>query len=230
MEPSDGELLERWQTGDTASGEALFERYYDLIERFFLNKVAGGVQDLVQETFTRCVESKERIRDNDRFRMYMFAIAYNVLTGYLRERYRSDRAIDLSEVSVCDVAPGPGSVIAQRREHRLLIEALRNIPVDDQVILELHYWEQLTTAEMAEVIGIPTGTARGRLQRARTRLEEAMQRLAGSADDLASTLAQLDDWAAQCREQLGYRPDSGDRGGEPAAATSSARARRPASV
>lgn len=202
MEPSDGELLTRWRAGDTASGEALFERYYDVVERFFLNKVSGGAQDLVQETFIRCVESRERIRDNDQFRLYLFGIAYNVLSAHLRERYRGDRAIDLGEVSVCDLAPGPGSLVARRREHRLLIEALRNIPVNEQVILELHYWEQLTTNQMADVLGIPIGTARGRLQRARTRLEEVMQRLAESPQDLASTLARLDDWAAECRERL----------------------------
>jgi RNA polymerase sigma-70 factor (ECF subfamily) len=207
MEPSDGELLEQWRAGDAVSGEALFERYYDMVERFFLNKIGSGVQDLVQETFMRCVESRERIKDNDRFRMYMFGIAYNVLSGHLRERYRGDRAIDLSEVSVCDVAPGPSSLVANRREHRLLIEALRNIPVEDQVILELHYWEQLSTHEMAEVIGIPVGTARGRLQRARAKLEEVMRRLAETPQDLASTLARLDDWAAECREQLGHRTE-----------------------
>jgi RNA polymerase sigma-70 factor (ECF subfamily) len=222
MEPSDGELLERWRSGDPISGEALFERYYDMVERFFLNKVASGVQDLVQETFMRCVESRERIRDNDRFRMYMFGIAYNVLTAHVRERYRNDRAIDLSEVSLCDIAPGPSSLVARRREHRLLIEALRSIPVDDQVVLELHYWEQLTTAEMAEVIGLPIGTVRGRLQRARSRLEAAMQRLAESPADLESTLARLDDWAAECRERIdAYRVD-------PALAATEAVARRPA--
>src|SRR5215468_3473998 len=102
MELSDGQLLEQWRSGDTESGEALFERYYDMVERFFLNKVGRGVEDLVQETFMRCVESRERIRDNERFRMYMFAIAYNVLSGHLRERYRSDQAIDLGESSICD--------------------------------------------------------------------------------------------------------------------------------
>jgi RNA polymerase sigma-70 factor (ECF subfamily) len=201
-EPSDGALLERWRAGDTASGEALFERFYDMVERFFLNKVSSNVQDLVQETFIRCVESRDRIRDNDRFRVYMFGIAYNVLSGHLRERYRGDRAIDFNEDSVHDLAPGPGSVVAQRREHRLLIEALRNIPVDDQVLLELHYWEQLTTHQMAEVLGIPVGTARGQLQRARSKLEEVMQRLAESPQDLSSTLARLDDWAAECRQRL----------------------------
>jgi len=208
MEQTDGELLERWRGGDTASGETLFERYYDMVERFFLNKVASGVQDLVQETFIRCVESRDRIRDDDRFRVYMFGIAYNVLSGHLRERYRGNRAIDFNEDSVHDLAPGPGTLMARRREHRLLIEALRNIPVDDQVILELHYWEQLTTNQIAEVLGIPIGTARGRLQRARTKLEEVMQRLAESPQDLSSTLARLEDWAAECRERLGsYRAE-----------------------
>jgi len=214
MDPSDGDLLERWRAGDTASGEALFERYYDMVERFFLNKVASGVQDLVQETFIRCVEGRDQIRDDGRFRVYMFGVAYHVLSAHLRERYRGNRAIDLSEVSVCDLAPGPGSVVAERREHRLLIEALRNIPVDDQVLLELHYWEQLTTHQMAEVLGIPVGTARGRLQRARTKLEEVMQRLAESPQDLTSTLARLDDWAAECRERLdSYRAEAGTGAG-----------------
>ncbi|HEX2688357.1 MAG TPA: sigma-70 family RNA polymerase sigma factor [Kofleriaceae bacterium] len=209
MEPSDGDLLERWRAGDTASGEALFERYYDMVERFFLNKVSDGVQDLVQETFIRCVESRERIQDNDRFRVYMFGVAYHVLSAHLRERYRGNRAIDFNEDSVCDLAPGPGTLVARRREHRLLIEALRNIPVDDQVILELHYWEQLTTQQMAEVLGIPVGTARRRLQRARSKLEEVMQRLAESPQDLSSTLEKLEDWAAECRDHLGsYRVEN----------------------
>jgi RNA polymerase sigma-70 factor (ECF subfamily) len=148
------------------------------------------------------VESRERIRDDDRFRSFMFAIAYNVLSAHLRERYRGGGAIDCSEVSVCDLAPGPGTLVAKRREHRLLIEALRNIPIDDQVLLELHYWEQLTTEQIAEVLAIPLGTVRGRLQRARARLEEVMGKLAESRDHLESTLTRLEDWAAECRQQM----------------------------
>jgi RNA polymerase sigma-70 factor (ECF subfamily) len=206
MEPSDGALLERWRAGDAAGGEALFEKYYPMVERFFLNKVTSGVADLVQETFIRCVESREKIRDDGRFRSYLFAIAYNVLSAHLRERYRGGGVLDTSAVSVCDLAPGPGTLVARRREHRLLIEALRNIPIDEQVLLELHYWEQLTTEQMAEALAIPVGTVRGRLQRARARLEEAMRHLAESPRDLTSTLERLDEWAAECRQRLdGYR-------------------------
>ena len=212
MELTDGELLERWRRRDSASGEALFERYYSSVERFFLNKVNDAVSDLVQETFTRCVENHEQIRDNRQFRLYIFGIAYNVLKAHLRERYRNGQALDADEVSVRDLEPGPATLVVRRREHRLLLEALRSIPIEDQAVLELHYWENLTTEGIACALDIPVGTARGRLQRARTRLEEAMQRLAGSPEELSSTMARLDDWAAECRERLdSYRE------GEPAA-------------
>jgi RNA polymerase sigma-70 factor, ECF subfamily len=202
MEPTDGELLEAWRAGDTALGEALFERYYDMVERFFLNKVGNAVQDLVQETFTRCVAGRERIRDNDQFRLYVFGIAYNVLNAHLRERYRGGEPLDASEASVRDLEPGPVTLVVRRREHRLLLEALRGIPVDDQVVLELHYWENLTTEQIAAALAIPVGTARGRLQRARVKLGEVMHRLIESPQELTTTVARLEDWARECRDHL----------------------------
>jgi len=196
----DGELLERWRNNDVASGELLFERYYNMVERFFLNKVGDAVPDLVQETFARCIKNHRKIRDNKQFRMYIFGIAYNVLKDHLRKRYRGGQPLN-TEVSVRDIEPGPSTLVARRREHRLLLEALRNIPIDDQVILELHYWENLTTEQIAEALDIPVGTARGRLQRARERLGEVM-RVAESLQDPTTTLACLEDWAQDCRKHL----------------------------
>jgi RNA polymerase sigma-70 factor, ECF subfamily len=201
MVPTDSELLERWRRGDPPAGEALFERYYDMVERF-LNKVSNAVKDLVQETFLRCVAGRERIRDNGEFRLYMFGIAYNVLRTYLRDRYRVGQECNIDNTSIRDLMPGPGTLVAERREHRLLLEALRDIPVDDQVVLELHYWENLTTDEIAASLEIPVGTARGRLQRARAKLSEAMTRLAESPQELTSTVERLDDWAKECRDHL----------------------------
>ena len=201
MGSTDAELLERWRAGDSDSGEELFERYYDLLERFFANKVNDAVRDLVQETFTRCVQNHDKIKDNQ-FRLYLFGIAYNVLKAHLRTRYRGPTPLDTSETSVYDVAPGPITLIVRRREHRLLLEALRSIPIEDQVILELHYWENVRTDEIAEVLGIPLGTARGRLQRARDKLGEVMQDLTDSQQDLTTTVANLEGWAKECRDHL----------------------------
>ena len=200
MEPTDAELLERWRAGDAESGEALFERYYHMVERFFLNKVSNAVPDLVQETFARCVKNREKI--TQQFRLYIFGIAYNVLKAHLRERYRGPQLLDDSQTSIRDLEPGPATLVVRRREHRLLLEALRSIPVDDQVMLELHYWDNLTTDEIAEALGIPAGTARGRLQRAREKLGAVMHRLTESSEDPTTTVACLEDWARDCRAHL----------------------------
>jgi RNA polymerase sigma-70 factor (ECF subfamily) len=208
MAPTDGNLLERWRAGDRGSGEVLFDRYYDLVERFFLNKVASAVQDLVQETFTRCVEGRDRIRGE--FRLYIIGIAYNVLKAHLRVRYRDGAAIDVEESAMRDMEPGPGpaTLLVQRREDRLLLEALRNLPIQEQVILELHYWENLTTDEIADALELPIGTARGRLQRARDKLGEVLHRITESPHELTSTLACLEDWARDCRKHLdSYRSE-----------------------
>jgi len=206
MEPTAGELLERWRANDAASGEALFDRYYSMVERFFLNKVGDAVTDLVQETFTRCVENRDKIRD--KFRLYIFGIAYNVLKAHLRARYRGGQPVDVHESSVRDVATGPLTLAVRRSEHRLLLEALRSIPIEDQVVLELHYWDNLTTDDIAEVLAIPVGTARGRLQRARDKLGDVMHSLTRSSHDLTTTVANLEGWARDCRDHLdSYRDD-----------------------
>ena len=48
-------VLTAWRAGDREAGEALFERHYASVERFFLNKVRQGVNDLIQSTFLACV-------------------------------------------------------------------------------------------------------------------------------------------------------------------------------
>ncbi len=205
--PSDADLLTAWRNGDAEAGEALFTRHYRSVARFFRNKIAGDrVADLIQETFVASVESRDRIRDDTRFSAYLLGIAYHVFCKHLRERYRRDDPDELDSVAIEDVDPTPPSVIAHAQEQRLLLEALRAISVNFQVVLELHYWENMSTVEIAAVLGIPTGTVRSRLDRARDALEAAMARIARSQELLESTLTRLDDWAARCGRDLAGIP------------------------
>jgi RNA polymerase sigma-70 factor (ECF subfamily) len=199
---SDAALLEAWRAGDTQAGEALFVRHYDTLARFFRNKVsADQVADLIQETLTTLVESRDRIADSSRFRAYMLCIAYRVFCKHLRGSYRAD-AVRLEELSVAELGTTPSSLIARAQEQRLLLEGLRALPVNYQVVLELYYWEELNTVEIAEVLGVPSGTVRTRLQRARDALEAELARLARSRELLDSTLTRLEQWAASCKQEL----------------------------
>ncbi len=211
LESNDAELLEAWRSGRSDAGEQLFRRHYDTIERFFVNKVgAERVADLVQETFVACVEARDRVADGSRFRAYLLTIAYRVFCRHLRSKYRTGANVDLEVLSVAAVEASPSSVAARAEEQRLLLEGLRAIPVNYQVVLELHYWEQLSTNEIAEVLGVPPGTVRSRLRRGRDALSAAMASIARSPSLLESTLTRLEDWANRCgRELLEREPDPG---------------------
>ena len=198
MAEIDAQLLVRWRAGDKSSGQALFERHYPAVAGFFRNKVEAESADLVQETFAACVAGRDAIRSGSSFRSYLFGIAHNVLRGHLRRRYRAGAEIDFEEVSVQDLRPGPSQLVVQKKEQRLLLEALRRVSVDDQVILELRYWESLKTKDIADVLGIPHPSARSRLRRAQERLEAALAQVE-SGPTLHSTLTRLEHWAEACR-------------------------------
>lgn len=202
---NDIELLERWRAGDNQAGNELFKRHFDSVWRFFDNKIDGDVDELVQTTFLACVKSRERFRAQSTFRTYLFAIARNELYGYLRRRRRDAENIDFGVTSLALLGTTPRSAVARGQEYQLLLAALYELPVEQQVLLELHYWEEMTPSELAEVFEIPPSTVRSRLLRARQSLREAMRKLAEHATaPLSSSDEHLDAWARSLRAKSGH--------------------------
>jgi RNA polymerase sigma factor (sigma-70 family) len=206
MAASDVELLEAWRGGDTRAGTELFERHFDAIYRFFRSKIDDAAEDLTQQTFLGCVRGKQVFRGDASFRTYLFTIARNRLYTHIRDRQRRDAVVEIGEQSVADLGlASPTGRIADHQEQRLLLLAMRSLPIDMQIALELHYWEGLSVREIAEVIETPEGTIKRRLQRARMQLDERIAELAESDALRKSTTTDFESWAAQLRASLGKR-------------------------
>jgi RNA polymerase sigma-70 factor (ECF subfamily) len=202
----DHELLAAWRAGDPDAGERLFERHYDAIARFFHNKAGEHAPDLIQRTFLLCIEAHSKLREDTRFRGFLFGIARNVLYDHFRRQRRHGARIDFGAHTVEDLGPTPTTVIAREQEIQLLLLALRKIPIDSQVILELYYWENMTARELASALEIPEGTARTRLRRARQLLDRQLQRLARSPRLLRSTVSDMDSWIVRIRQYFALAP------------------------
>lgn len=194
-------LLDRWCSGDKTAGNVLFMRYFASVYRFLQNKadVDGDVDDLVQETFLECVRGRDRFRRQSSFRTYLFAIARHILYGYWRRR-RGDRAsIDFDEISIASLSTSAGSRIARNEDRARLLEALRALPVEQQLLLELHYWEEFDRAQLAEVFDVEEATTRSRLFRAREALRE---RLDAAQTSRITSNHDFDEWARSLRPKL----------------------------
>jgi len=166
---SDFELLIRWHDGQPEAGAQLIERHFDALYRFFRNKVTDGVEDLVQSSFLGCLEGAERFRGDASFRTYLFRIARFQLYEFLRQKRRG-RCLDFTVSSLAALGTSPTGAVARNQQCRALGKALRALPVQMQIALELHYREGMTLAEIAEVQGVPLGTVASWIRRARVQL------------------------------------------------------------
>jgi RNA polymerase sigma factor (sigma-70 family) len=194
MDP-DLALLERWRSGERRAGEALFARHFDEIYRFFEHKVGGEADDLAQRTFLACVAAREQFRGQSSFRTYLFTIARHELFAYLRRLPRGEH-VDFDVISIAELGTSPSGRVGRSQKTAQLRAALTELPAEQQLILELHYWHELDAAALGEVLGATAATIRVRLLRARRSLKERLARLdpgvlaEAAGDPLAVSLSQ----------------------------------------
>ena len=182
--------LQRWRGGDQRAGEELCGRYFDEIHRFFQHKFPNEADDLTQQTFLACVRSRDQFLGQSRFRTYLFAIARNELYTRLR-RIPEFEHVDLEVSSLDELVSSPSSQLRRHEGLGQIRAALRRLPVEQQVLLELHYWHDLDAAALAELLGTSPGTIRVRLLRARRALRTQLGAVAVAgvvADPLTSSL------------------------------------------
>jgi RNA polymerase sigma-70 factor (ECF subfamily) len=200
--PSDFELLEAWRGGDRTAGNALFDRYFEALYRFFRNKVDDAPEDLVQQTFLALLQAKDGFRGESSFRTYLFVAARSKLYNQLERRRREGGVIDWTSTSCADLGVSPSGLVDAREQQVLLLNALRRLPVDLQIALELYYFEQIRGPELAEILGVPEGTARSRIRRGLELLREGLEQLSRSPADVESTMGDLDGWADATRQAM----------------------------
>lgn len=144
------------------------KRHFDTVWRYFRGKVDDGVDDLIQETFLRCQTWQARVAAADSPRAYVLAIARSVLVA----RMGRHRPFDPARSSMAASLPSPSAVVAEHERSTHLAAHLRALPFELQEILELYYWEHVRGRELASALGIPEGSMRTRLRRAREALRE----------------------------------------------------------
>lgn len=102
------------------------------------SRTGSDIDDLIQDTFLACVRSRGQFRRQSSFRTYLFTIARHELYRYLKQRHGQD--LDVNEMSIQDLGTSPTGKIARSEKYKLLLIALRSLPVEQQVMLDLHYW------------------------------------------------------------------------------------------
>lgn len=211
----DFDLLTQWRDGDKAAGNRLVRRHFSSVYRFFRSKLDDKVEDLTQQTFLAMAEGRERFRGDGSFKAYLFGIARRQLMLTFRSRYRAGKVFAPAEHSVQDLVPGldpsPSHLAANAQTQRVLLAALRTIPLDFQMVVELHYWEGMSVTEIAEAMGTAPGTVKSRLHRARNLLQERIDQAAEGS----LVVTNSDDLGRWVQSMQGHLGPPGDPDGDP---------------
>jgi RNA polymerase sigma-70 factor, ECF subfamily len=176
-ESSDEQLMVDFSQGSSDAFSDLFARYKQPIFGFFWRRVADRAQaeELEQETFVAVIRAAPRYEQSAQFRTYIYAIALKILRAYRRKA--AFRATFLGTPPE-HLEPTEESAV----DTRLIIrEALQGLEPMDREILLLREFEQLSYAEIAELLKLPVNTVRSRLFRARTALRALLQENAPSS-------------------------------------------------
>jgi RNA polymerase sigma factor (sigma-70 family) len=170
---TDGTLIERSARGRPDAFVEVVQRHEVAVHGFLARRAGHQVaDDLLGEVWVRAFAARGGYNPaHDDARPWLYGIARNVLRAHWRVRRDAGHAAAGDAVDPWDdvVAQLDSAVRAQA-----LIPALRALPAAERDVLLLVAWEQLTPAEAAVVLGVPQGTARSRLHRARAALRPVL--------------------------------------------------------
>jgi RNA polymerase sigma-70 factor (ECF subfamily) len=141
------------------------------------------------------VRARAQFRCDSSFKTYLFTIARNELHNHLRTKARKLDRLDFEVSSILDLASSVGTKLARSEEHRLMLASLQQLPVEQQTLLELHYWEGVDIAGLSAIFEVSAQTMRARLYRARNALRSLLTEVA--PPEALHTDETMDAWVQQ---------------------------------
>ncbi len=178
----DDALITRVRDGDQGAFAALIERHkrmvYNLAYRLLGN--APDAEDAAQETFLRAYTRLATYVPDGRFGAWLGAICSHWCIDTMRARGRRVQTVALGRVPECERfvsrIDGPEDVALQGAGRDEMRRWLADLPASYRTVLVLRYYQELSYAEIAEVLGEPISTVRMRLFRARNQLSAIVAR------------------------------------------------------
>jgi RNA polymerase sigma-70 factor (ECF subfamily) len=178
-------LIERSREGDIAAFDQLVRKY----ERSVFNtayRLSGSyddASDIAQEAFVRAWNNLKSFRGDAAFSTWLYRIVTNIfLDERKRKKNRQHRSLeeerDLDESSVTrqyeDPSPGPQDIAEGEERRRILEQAISSLPDNQKAMVVLYHTQGLAYEEIAEITGLPMGTVKSRLNRARLALRDRL--------------------------------------------------------
>jgi RNA polymerase sigma-70 factor, ECF subfamily len=181
----DQALIRRCQRGDVEAMNELIQAYQKHVFNlaFRLSGNYDDAQDIAQEAFIRVFNSINSFRGEANFSTWIYRIVTNVfLDERKKQRVRDhgslDEYLELEDSSVArqieDPNPGPEASVEQRERNEVVGQAVLALPENQRVMIALYHFQGRSYEEIADIMHLPIGTVKSRLNRARLALKDKL--------------------------------------------------------
>ena len=162
---SDEQLMQRAARGSDRAFEELYNRHARRLQGFFTRRLGTDsdlAADFAHDTFLRLYAARDTYREGSSFRAWLYTIAYNLCKNHHRHKFAF---VSGEDENLADDASIEVELDVQRL-HDALREVLRNLPEPYAMLFSLHYEEELTIPQIAQITSLPEGTVKSRLHKA----------------------------------------------------------------
>jgi RNA polymerase sigma-70 factor (ECF subfamily) len=194
IQPTDEELISRFQMGDAYAFDVLVRRYKDPLLNFIFRFIGDMVEaeDIVQETFYRVFKNKHYYKEVAKFSTWIYTIAGNLAKTELRRRKRrklfsihKDSVTD-KEIELPDLNTDPEKNVNTALTEKVIHKAISNLPPKFRQVIILRDIQDFSYEEISSVIKVPLGTVKSRVNRARLRLQEELDFLLEDMENIST--------------------------------------------
>ena len=162
---TDEQLMLRAARGSDRAFEELYNRHARRLQGFFVRRLGDDADlaaDFMHDTFLRLYAAREKYHEGNSFRAWLYTIAYNLCKNHHRNQLAIVPADSVAEEATeADIEVELDETIL----HNALREALKSLPEPYAMLFSLHYEEELTIPQIAQITDLPEGTVKSRLHK-----------------------------------------------------------------
>ena len=160
---TDEQLMQRAAHGSDRAFEELYNRHARRLQGFFTRRLGDDADlaaDFMHDTFLRLYAAREKYHEGSNFRAWLYTIAYNLCKNH----HRNQLAVVHEEMEVAD-ANDIEVDIDENILHNALRNVLKGLSEPYAMLFSLHYEEELTIPQIAQITDLPEGTVKSRLHK-----------------------------------------------------------------
>jgi len=164
--------------GDVASFSYLVDRYQDMVYGLALKMLRNeeDAEEMAQDSFVKAYRSLTSYRQQSKFSTWLYRITYNGCISLMRKRKLEVRSMDEQQLSDRDEARLNEQLMEMDKAlvAKLLQEAMEKLPVLEQVLITLYYYEEQKVEEISHITGLTESNVKVKIHRARKKMYDLL--------------------------------------------------------